>query len=121
MFRERENGGSGTVVSVFCDPFAAAAAVRQLAAVGVAENEIDLIGFLGSHVPDWDPLLAGLGLSAGQADYYREEFEDGAVMLVIRAGHPEPKKSAIKVVKRHGGIVPEEHRAGRIRGSYESQ
>jgi len=109
MFKRQEIGSESSIVGLFCDPFAAAAAVRRLSEIGVAENEIDLIGFLGSSVPDWDPFLSEIGLPSGQADFCREEFEDGAVMLVIRVSQPVPKKSAVKVLKQYGGVLPEEN------------
>jgi len=108
MFKKQEFGSRASIVSLFCDPFAAAAAVRRLSEIGIAENEIDLIGFLGSHVSDWQPLLSEIGLPAGHADFCREEFEDGAIVLVIRISQPVPKKSAVRVLKQYGGVLPEE-------------
>jgi hypothetical protein len=119
MLKRQSREGPASIVSLFCDPFAAVAAVRQLTAIGVSENEIDLVGFLGSHAQDWNPILIAVGLPTTQADYYREEFEDGAVMLVVRAADPGPKKSLVRVLQQHGGFIPEENHGAEA--SHESQ
>src|ERR1700742_2901254 len=110
MLKGQSSQESASIVSLFCDPFAAVAAMRSVTAIGVAESEIDLMGFLGPHAQDWNPLLRAMGLPATDADYYREEFEDGAVMLVVRAADSAPKKSFVKLLKQHGGFVPETDR-----------
>jgi hypothetical protein len=122
MFRRQDSGSDVLIVSLFCDPFAAVAAVRQLTTMGVAEDEIDLVGFMGTQVPDWNPFFFRVGLSVSQADYVREEFEDGAVMVVIRASGRQPKKSsALKVLREYGGVLPQESYLQPSRGAYEPQ
>jgi hypothetical protein len=107
MLKRQDDSCHASIISLFCDPFAAVAAMRQLTAIGVAENEIDLVGFLGTREQDWNPLLVAMGLPVTHAAYYREEFEDGAIMLIIRAADPAPKKSFVRVLKQHGGFVSE--------------
>jgi hypothetical protein len=104
----RQTSTEGLVTGLFCDPFAAAEAIRDLTRMGFPEQDIDLIGVLGGRAPQMDTLLSSMGLPAGQAASLDEEFEDGAIVLVIRISSSRRAQPAVNVLRHHGCILPTE-------------
>src|SRR5215475_120453 len=71
------------VTAVFCEPFTAANAIRELTQLGFEDTDIDLVGVLAGAWPN-SRSLSDIGVPAEHASYYQDRFEDGGVLLVVR-------------------------------------
>jgi hypothetical protein len=104
--RNYEDIGTETfVTAIFWEPFSAGNAITALLGIGFADTDIDAIGVLEGQAPDLRGFLASLGLPPADATYYNDCFQDGAVLLVIRAQPPD-HQIALEVMRRHGGMAP---------------
>jgi len=104
----KEQGGNSEMVisAVFCEPFTAADAIKALNQVGFEDSDIDLVGLLAGSLPNLTWLCREVGVPLEQALYYQTCFEDGGVLLIVRAQQLARKKTALTVLKQQGGIFP---------------
>ncbi len=89
---------------VFWDGFDAMNAIRVLALSGFTTQEIRVLGVLAESVPDLGPALLELGLSESESGFFRELFDEGAIVLVVRAHQTERYKIAARLMKQCGGL-----------------
>jgi hypothetical protein len=107
MLRDYEDKNSDPLVmGLFCEPFSAAEAIRALTEQGFLA--IDLIGALNANMPDLTRFLSGIGVPPGDARYYNDSFEDGAVLVMVRTPPSKQSKVAREILRRWGGNFPAE-------------
>jgi hypothetical protein len=92
------------VTAIFWEAFSAASAATALAGTGFADADIDMLGVLAGRAPDLSGFLASIGVPDVDATYYNDCFQDGAVLLLVRA-QPWQEQIAIAVIRRHGGML----------------
>ena len=63
-------------------------------------------GVLAGHAPDLQDFLDSLGISAADAAYYNDCFQDGAVLLIVGSQVSGDQRRALDLILRHGGILP---------------
>jgi hypothetical protein len=93
------------VTAWFCEPFAAASAIRALTQVGFNDADIELFGVLAGSIPNL-PWLCSMGIPPEQALYYQTCFEDGGVLLFLPAAHHIKRQIAVAVLEQQGGTLP---------------
>jgi hypothetical protein len=93
------------ITAIFWEAFNAASAATALSLTGFADSDIDAVGVLAGAAPDLSGFFASVGIPELDAVYYNECFQDGAVLLLIRA-RPWEQPIAIDVIRRHGGLLP---------------
>jgi hypothetical protein len=104
-----EKASSPQLISAaFWEAFTAASAAKALSRAGFADENIDVIGVLTGDAPDFSKFLASMGMPEGDAVYYNECFQDGAVLLLVRT-QPWEEPVALDVMRRHGGLLPPSH------------
>ena len=97
------------IVGMFWEALSAGGTVTELLRAGFRDADIDAIGVLTGSAPNLSDCLATLGISAIDAVYFNDCFQDGAVLLIIRVHTPRDERTALKVISRHGGILPPSH------------
>lgn len=105
---DRKTSSIQLITAIFWDPFSVASAATTLSLQGVSDTAIDTVGVLAGSAPDLSGFLASLGIPECDATYYNDCFEDGAMLLVIRA-QPWEHHKAIEVIQKHGGMLPPSH------------
>ena len=105
MVNENTTGTEFVVTAWFCEPFAAASAIRALTQVGFDDADIELVGVLGGSIPNL-PWLCSMGVPAEQAWYYQSCFEDGGVLLFVPTAQYIKRQIAMAVLEQQGGILP---------------
>src|SRR5215831_6972295 len=93
------------VTAWFCEPFAAASAIRALTQVGFNDADIELVGVLAGSIPNL-PWLCSMGVPPEQALYYQTCFEDGGLMLFLPTAQHIKRQVALAVLEQQGGILP---------------
>jgi hypoxanthine-guanine phosphoribosyltransferase len=107
MFGEPSRNSSEVLVSAgFYEVFTAANAIRELKQVGFEDDDIHMVGVLAGPVTGLARLCRDIGLPAQHALYYETSFDDGGVLLVVRARESFMKKTAQAVLNAKGGILP---------------
>jgi hypothetical protein len=94
------------ITGIFWEALSAGSAVTELLRVGFPDTDVYAVGVLTGSAPDLSDFLASLGIPAADALYYNDCFQDGAVLLIIRIHTPRDEHRALKVIVRHGGILP---------------
>jgi len=92
------------ITAVFWEVFSAGSAVTALLRIGFADADIDAVGVLSGPTPDLSGFFASLGVPRVEAAYYNDCFQDGAVLVLIRA-LPREQQIATEVVRLHGGLL----------------
>lgn len=105
MSKTHGDGPEIVITAVFCEPFTAANAIRELMQVGFEDADIDLIGVLAGPWPN-SRSLSDIGVPAEHASYYQACFEDGGVLLIVRVRQWVKKQIASTVLEQQGGILP---------------
>lgn len=105
MLNEHGGGPEIVITALFCEPFAAANAIRVLTQVGFQDADIELVGVLAGSAPNprW---LCNIGVPPEHALYYQTCFEDGGVLLFLRTAQRVRKQIALAVLEEEGGILP---------------
>jgi hypothetical protein len=105
--RKKQGISSQTLVTaIFWDAFGAGSAVTALLRSGFAESDVHVVGVLGGRAPDLTQFFLSMGITVVDATYYNSCFQDGAMLLIVRAQPPCDEQSALEVIRRHGGISP---------------
>jgi len=92
------------ITAVFWEVFSAGSAVTALLHIGFADTDIDAVGVLSGPAPDLSGFFASVGVPRVEAAYYNDCFQDGAVLVLIRA-QPWEQPIATEVVRLHGGLL----------------
>lgn len=92
------------VTVVFWDGFDAMNAIGALARSGFSTQEICALGVLTGSVPDLDQGLLNLGVSESESALFRQLFDEGAIVLVVRAEHKRRRKIAARLLEQCGGL-----------------
>ncbi|HZR66395.1 MAG TPA: hypothetical protein VFA85_14710 [Terriglobales bacterium] len=107
MLRAPGCGSSEVLVSAgFYEVFTAANAIRALNQVGFEDDDIGMIGVLAGPSIDLSQFCHEIGLPIEHARYYQTSFEDGGVLLLVRARESFMKNTALAVLNAKGGILP---------------
>lgn len=96
----------GPLTAIFWDALSVGNAVTALLRAGFSETDLYAIGVLAGHAPDLREFLNELGIPSEDAAYYNDCFQDGAVLLMVRAHVSGDKHRALHLIQRHGGILP---------------
>jgi hypothetical protein len=94
------------ISAIFWEGLNAGSAVGALLKVGFSDSDVYAVGVLSGAVPDFGELLESVGISAKDAEYYRECFQDGAILLVVHAHSMAQKRQAREILENHGGVRP---------------
>lgn len=92
------------ITAVLWEVFSAGSAARALLRIGFADADIDAVGVLSGPAPDLSGFFASVGMTRVEAAYYSDCFQDGAVLVLIRA-QPWEQQIATEVVRRYGGLL----------------
>jgi hypothetical protein len=107
MMMEKNIQNSETlVVAGFHEIFTAANAVRALNQVGFEDDDISMFGALAGPFADLVCFCCDIGVPPEHARYYESSFEDGGVLLLVRARESFMKETALAVLNAKGGILP---------------
>ena len=101
MLNEHGNRTETVVTAWFCEPFAAASAIRALTQVGFNDAEIELVGVLAGSIPDF-PWLCSMGLPPEHALYYQSCFEEGGVLLLVLTALRMKRQIAVAILEQQG-------------------
>ena len=75
----------GPITAIFWDPWSVGSAMTALLRAGFSDTDLYAVGVLAGHAPDLHDFLDSLGISAADAAYYNDCFQDGAVLLIVGA------------------------------------
>jgi hypothetical protein len=93
------------VSSLFWDGFEAAQAMADLAQSGFATEDVSAFGTFSGRIPNLDRCLLAMGLTPSESAYFAECFDEGAVVLVVRAHEAEQRNVAARLLRRRGGLM----------------
>ena len=91
--------------AIFWDGFDAMTAIGVLARSGFLMQEICALGILAGSAPDLEPTLLELGLSESESAFCKQLFDEGAIVLVVRAQQEERRKMAARLMEHCGGLL----------------
>jgi hypothetical protein len=94
------------ITAGFYEPFTAANAIQALNQVGFDDGDIGMVGVLDGPVTDLTRICEAIGVPRAHALYYQTSFEDGGVLLIVRARELSMRRTALAVLNEHGGILP---------------
>jgi hypothetical protein len=106
MLKESTHNSETLITAGFYEIFTAANAVRALNQVGFEDEDIGMVGVLAGPAIELTGFCQDLGLPLEHALYYQTSFEDGGVLLLVRARESFMKKTALAVLNAKGGILP---------------
>jgi hypothetical protein len=106
MMKEPIQNSETLIVAGFHEVFTAANAIRALNQVGFEDDDIGMVGVLAGPFADLTCFCRDIGVPAEHALYYENSFEDGGVLLLVRARESFMKKTALAVLNAKGGILP---------------
>jgi hypothetical protein len=106
MLKEPSSGSEIVVTAGFYEPFTAVNAIRALNEVGFKDDDIGMVGVLAGPVTHLVSFYQDIGVPREHALYYQTSFEDGGVVLIVRARELIMKKTALAVLNEEGGILP---------------
>lgn len=92
------------VTVVFWDGFDAMNAIGALARSGFSTQEILALGVLAGSAPDLEQALLELGISQSESALFKQLFDEGAIVLVVRAQHKQRRKIAARLLEQCGGL-----------------
>jgi hypothetical protein len=96
----------GPITAIFWDAWSVGSAMTALLRAGFSDTDIYAVGVLAGHAPDLQDFLDSLGISAADAAYCNDCFQDGAVLLIVGARVSGDQRRALDFILRHGGILP---------------
>jgi len=94
------------ISAIFWEGLSAGSAVGALLKVGFSDSDVYAVGVLSGSAPNFGELLDSVGISPQEAEYYRECFQDGAILLVVHAHTMAQKRQALEILENHGGVRP---------------
>ena len=106
MFGEPGCSSDILVTAGFYEVFTAANAIKALNQVGFEDDDIGMIGVLAGPSADLSRFCHDIGLPREHALYYQSSFEDGGVLLLVRARESFMIETALVVLSEKGGILP---------------
>jgi len=106
MLKEPSSSSESVVTAGFYEPFTAVNAIRALNQVGFEDDDIGMVGVFAGPVTDLTRFCQAIGVPREHARYYQTSFEDGGVLLIVRARELGMKKTALAVLNENGGIFP---------------
>ena len=103
----QENSTSEVLVTAgFYEPFTAANAIQALSRLGFEDGDIGVVGMLTGSVTNLIGFCQAIGVPLAHALYYENSFEDGGLLLIVRARESSMRKSALAVLNEQGGFLP---------------
>jgi len=93
------------VSSLFWDGFEVAQAIADLAQSGFAAEDVSAFGTFAGRIPNLDRCLLEMGLTPSETAYFVECFDEGALLLVVRARKPQQRHVAARLLQRRGGLL----------------
>lgn len=106
MFTSKSNPAPAVLTGLLWDTFGVADAIAALMRGGFSEYEIDALGVLCGRAPDLTDLLFSMGVERERAIFYNDCFADGAMLLIVCTKPGRRARSALKIMRQHGCIVP---------------
>jgi hypothetical protein len=106
MLKEPSSSSESVVTAGFYEPFTAVNAIRALNQVGFEDDDIGMVGMFAGTVTNLTRFCQAIGVPREHARYYQTSFEDGGVLLIVRARELGMKKTALAVLNENGGIFP---------------
>ena len=94
------------ITAGFYEPFTAANAIQALNQVGFEDGDIGMLGMLDGPVSNLTGICEAIGVPLAHALYYETSFEDGGVLLIVRARELSMRRTALAVLNEQGGILP---------------
>lgn len=94
------------ISAIFWEGLSAGGAVSALLKLGISDEDVYAVGVLSGAAPDFGELLDSVGVSAGDAAYYRECFQDGAILVVVHAQSSAERRRALEILEEYGGVRP---------------
>ena len=94
------------ITAGFYEPFTAANAIQALNQVGFEDADIGMLGMLDGPVSNLSGIFEAIGVPLAHALYYETSFEDGGVLLIVRARELSMRRTALAVLNEQGGILP---------------
>jgi hypothetical protein len=106
MLKEPSSSSESVITAGFYEPFTAINAIQALNHVGFEDDDIDIVGVFAGPVTGLTRVCQAIGVPREHALYYQTSFEDGGVLLIVRARELVMKKTALAVLNEKGGIFP---------------
>jgi len=94
------------ITAGFYEFFSAANAIEALNQVGFEDGDIGMLGMLDGPVTGLTGICESIGMPLAHALYYQTSFEDGGVLLIVRARELSMRRTALAVLNEQGGILP---------------
>jgi len=94
------------ITALFWELSSLGSAIEALLQTGFTDAEIEALGVLSGSAFDVSGFLENAGVSRANAIYYNDCLQDGAVLLIVRTHHWK-QHTAVEVLWRHGGMLPE--------------
>jgi hypothetical protein len=94
------------ITAGFYEPFTAANAIQALTKVGFEDDDIGMLGTLDGPLTNLIGFCEAIGMPLAHALYYQTSFEDGGVLLIVRARELSMRRTALAVLNEQGGILP---------------
>jgi hypothetical protein len=106
VLQDQPISAKGIVSAIFWEGLSANSAVNALLRRGFRDRDVYAVGVLSGSPPDFGDFFSSLGISAREAAYCQECFQDGAILLVVRAHSPGDQHRALEIIRDHGGVLP---------------
>jgi hypothetical protein len=104
--KEHRDNREILITAGFYEPFRAMDAIQALNRVGFEDGDIGVVGVLEGLAQELAGFCQSLGMPPEHAFYYQTSFEDGGVLLIVRAREFVMKKVALAVLNEQGGLLP---------------
>jgi hypothetical protein len=106
MFKQQSSSSESVVTAGFYEPFTAVNAIRALSQVGFNDDDIGMVGIFSGPITNLATFCQAIGVPREHALYYQSSFEEGGVLLIVRAREVVMKQTALAVLNEKGGILP---------------
>lgn len=106
MFPEPNSGRDMLITAGFYEPFTVASAIRALNQVGFQDDDIGMVGLFAGPASQLTGFCQAIGVPHEHASYYQSSFEEGGILLIVRARELSMKKTALAILNEQGGILP---------------
>jgi hypothetical protein len=106
MFREPNRSRDILITAGFYEAFTAVSAIRALNQVGFADDDIGMVGLFAGPASNLSGFCQSLGVPHEHASYYQSSFEEGGILLIVRARERSMKETALAILNEQGGLLP---------------
>jgi hypothetical protein len=106
VLQDQPISAEGVVSAIFWEGLSANSAVNALLRRGFRDDEVYAVGVLSGSPPDFGDFFASVGISAREAAYCHECFQDGAILLIVSARSSADRHRALEILRDHGGVLP---------------